>query len=119
MGVTHAAGRPGRAFQYGCAAINRKLGLTVEDDEHLLTAVMKVMTDSTPRVKDASVHKLQIGVQGMEIEQIHEAHFARSVVNVLIEAIFRGVSMRDAFCERSFHAFSVRLFVDSIKEPLA
>jgi hypothetical protein len=71
--------------------------------------IVKAMLDSALRMKGTLVQSLQIAVHRTEIEQAHAAHFARSVDDILIQAIFCHVSMRFAISERSFHAFSMCL----------
>jgi hypothetical protein len=58
--VTQSRRSASRSLQQGGASINCELRLTVEDNEHFFTMIVKVRSDATTRWNDAPVQEEQI-----------------------------------------------------------
>jgi hypothetical protein len=61
VGGPHTIGCTDRSLEQGCAAVDCKFGLAVEDYEHLLAVVVKVLTDARMGMEHAAMQKEQIG----------------------------------------------------------
>ena len=65
-----------RSLNGGRAAIDRELGFSVENDEHLFDDVVKMVADAGSRRDHASMEKIELGRHGATIEQCREGHAA-------------------------------------------
>src|SRR5579872_885630 len=68
--MTHPAGSAGGTFQNGRASIDGKLGLPVENHEHLFAFVVEMMADPAFRLQDTSMQEIKVRVQRMAIEEL-------------------------------------------------
>ena len=87
-------------FQRGGAAIDRKLGFAVEDDEHLLALVVEMGADAALGLDHAAVHEKQIGFQRLGIEQRPIVQRTRAIMHRLHVAILRRVGVGDSLLQR-------------------
>ena len=58
------------------AAIDRELGFSVENDEHLFDGVVKMVADARSRRDHAAMEKIELGRDGPTIEECGEGHAA-------------------------------------------
>jgi hypothetical protein len=65
-----------RSFDCGGTAIDRELRFSVENDEHLLDGVVKVVADAGSRRDHAAMEKVELGRDGPAIEECGEGHAA-------------------------------------------
>jgi hypothetical protein len=93
--VPHPAGSACRAFDQRRPAVNRKLRLASEDDEHFLATIVKVMADASPRHYLATVDEVEIGRHISAFEKPLACHVASAAVR-LAALILARVGVLDA-----------------------
>ena len=125
--MSHPAEGASGSFQYRGAAIDRKLRLAIEDHEHLLALVMEVVANPALRLKDAAMQKVEVGVQGMAVQQNHQIHLAGPLVDrrrpLILGRVGVGNALRQGLARRHrknqdehqpecFHRFRASIHVE-------
>ena len=94
--ITHAADDRRRPLNARGAAVDRELPLAVEDDEHLLHGVVKVVADAAARGNLAAVQEIEVRPNRAPVEQPGERHVAGAGVHGGQRSILGRIGGHDA-----------------------
>jgi hypothetical protein len=96
VGIPHAADHRRRTRKAGGAAVDRELRFAVEDDEHLLDRVVKVVADTAPGGDLATVEEVEVGADRAPAQQPGKGHVAGAGVHRGERAIGGWIGGHDA-----------------------
>src|SRR5262245_7099325 len=99
MRMPHTTGSAGRTLQQRRSSIDRKLRFAIEDDKNFFGLIGEVMADAALVLNDASMKKVQVGIERMWVEQAHVVELPRSTVYGFRRPVLGGVRMNDALSQ--------------------
>ena len=81
--ITKVESRAGASYQLSRRrhSSGRVYDFAIEDDEHLLDHVVKVVADARARRDHAAVQEIELGRHGAAVEQRRDRHAARAAVH--------------------------------------
>jgi hypothetical protein len=79
--MTGSANDTSRSFHKGGAPVDGELSFTVEDHEHFLNGIVKVMSDARPGWNLAAMQEIEFRRHRAPVQQCGERHCARTAVH--------------------------------------